>query len=113
MQSDYVHLSYPPTSGWVIRLVNVLLNSRPEFQERLTAWWSREGVGDVALALASKLEMLRIATRRLDERLRLIGKELLDNQDEFLICASNRLISSQKKHDNHMNNYIVILLKLI
>ncbi len=101
---NYVHLNYPPTSGWVIRLINVLLNSRSEVQERLTTWWTREEVYEIALALASKLEMVRVVARRLDERLQEIGKALLERPDEILECLRENSACLVRRDDLLLGN---------
>lgn len=79
-----VHVNYPSINSWVLRLAEIIRNSPKPVQDRLVVWW-RDSYENV-LALASKLEMLRVVTSRLETGLERIAQEMADRQDDTLAC---------------------------
>ncbi len=68
----------------MLRLAEVLRNSPQPVQDRLVVWW-RDSYENI-LALASKLEMLRVVTSRVESGLERIAHEMADRQADTLAC---------------------------
>lgn len=68
----------PPQGGWVLGIVSRLQSSSsPTLQDRRNAW-AAGPLSEMGLALATKLSLLGVVTRRVDEDLRAVSDQLGD-----------------------------------
>jgi len=87
MSEDYLDISYPPATGaWVLPLITRINSSSSEILRKRMANWDERppggesSLGDLALSLSSKREMLPFVGRRLDNRLLALREHLDEPQ---------------------------------
>ena len=75
---DILHISYEPLVGWVYPILNALNESESEGVQTRYQQWEKLGLGDLAIAVTTKLKMLSGVVRRIDTQLQRLGTEFRD-----------------------------------
>src|SRR5436190_7965843 len=79
MAIEYLHIDYePPSRGWLLRIMKRLNESSSStLRERVSTWGSSH-LKEMSFALATKLTMLSQVICRVDQQLRRLSEQLID-----------------------------------
>ena len=84
MAPEHLHIAYLPSTGYVHPILNALSeSSAPEAAAAIHGWTSA-GVGQLAVALSTKLVLLSIAQRRLGQALSVLRSAAMRAPDALL-----------------------------
>lgn len=93
MSTEYLHVAYLPPSGYVHQFMNALRESPSPQAKTAIDGWTVAGVGQLAVALSTKLVMLGIALRRLDRALLRLHEEVVASPDVLLAIDSQKTLA--------------------
>ncbi len=79
---EFLHLDFRPASaGWIAQLQTKARNSSSEEVRARYETWAESGLGELALALATKLEVRQRVARRFRELMQRLFEEVEDAED--------------------------------
>ena len=98
-QKRLLHLcwSHAPNASWILRVLSVLHACKsPALRERLSRWDRDQPqglkLGDIAVAVATKLNMVSLIVQRVDARLKDIGEILRSDRTNVETCLQEQAV---------------------